>query len=78
MFLDAKKASRNEGKIGRHSGQNASEAYSFNLSDTSGNLRDILVGSIPEAKKEVTCAHTLALMLEVEKIALLFDSWSPH
>lgn len=35
----------------RQRGQYASEAYSFNLSDTSGILPDMLVGTTPEAKK---------------------------
>ena len=28
----------------------AAEAYSFNLSDTTGKLPDLLTGSIPESK----------------------------
>ena len=47
----------------------AAEAYSFNLSDTTGKTADILTGSIPESKKGVTGDHILALMLEFEKRA---------
>ena len=42
----------------------AAEAYSFNLSDTSGEYPDILTGSISEAKSGVTDSHIFALMLE--------------
>lgn len=45
----------------------ASEAYSYNLSDTSGHYPDVLTGSIPEARSGVTGAHVLAQMMEVEK-----------
>ena len=47
----------------------AAEAYSFNLSDTTGKLPDILIGSIPESANGVTGDHILALMLEVERRA---------
>ena len=47
----------------------AAEAYSFNLSDTTGEFADILAGSIPEAKSGITGAHILAEMLAVEKHA---------
>ena len=47
----------------------AAEAYSFNLSDTTGKLPDILIGSIPESANAVTGDHILALMLEVERRA---------
>ena len=57
----------------RQHGLYAAEAYSFNLSDTTGKLPDILIGSIPEAKKGVTGSHLLALMFEVEKRAFRFD-----
>lgn len=36
--------------------------YSFNLSDTTGKLLDILIGSIPESKKGVTGSHLVALI----------------
>lgn len=49
--------------------QYASEAYSFNVVDTTGKLTDVMVGSIPEAISGVTAGHILALMLEVEKRA---------
>ena len=45
----------------------AAEAYSFNISDISGKLSDILLGSIPVAKVGVTANHILALMWQVEK-----------
>ena len=48
----------------------AAEAYSFNLSDTSGEYPDMLIGSIPESKSGVTGDCILALMLETEKYAL--------
>ena len=48
----------------------AAEAYSFLLSDTTGEYSDILTGSIPEAKTDVTGQYILGLMLEVEKYAL--------
>jgi len=35
----------------------AAEAYSFNITDTTGILSDMLVGFIPEAKKGVTGNH---------------------
>ena len=41
----------------------AAEAYSFNLSDTTGKLPDLLTGSIPESKNGVTGDHILALIL---------------
>ena len=44
----------------------AAEAYSFNLTDTTGKLPDILTGSIPESRCGVSGDHLLALMLEVE------------
>ena len=47
----------------------AAEACSFNLSDTTGKLPDILTGSIPESRNGVTGDHILALMLEVERRA---------
>ncbi len=47
----------------------AAEAYSFNLSDTTGELPVILTGSIPESTAGVTGDHILALMLEVESRA---------
>ena len=46
----------------------AAEAYSFNLSDTTGEFPDILFGSIPESKTGVTGDCILALMLEVEAL----------
>ena len=51
----------------------AAEAYSFNLSDTSGKQHDMLTGSIPESKEGVTGNHILALMLEFEKRAAKFN-----
>ena len=46
------------------------EAYSFNLSDTTNEYSDMLVGSFPEAHSGVTGDHIFALMLEVEKYAI--------
>lgn len=57
----------------RQHGLYAAEAYSFNLSDTTGNLPDMLIGSIPESKKGITGSHILALMFEVEKRSFNFD-----
>ena len=57
----------------RKSNAYASEAYSFNLGDTTGQHADILLGSIPEAKAGVTGEHILALMLECEKWALKYS-----
>ena len=65
----------------RQSNAYASEAYSFNLGDTTGEHADILLGSIPETKSillytlaetkaGVTGEHILALMFESEKWAL--------
>ena len=51
----------------RSQGAYAAEAYSFNLSDTTGKLPDILTGSIPESKSGVTGGHIPALMLEFER-----------
>lgn len=48
----------------------AAEAYSFDLTDTTGMLPDILSGSIPEATRGVTASHVYALMLEVEAKAM--------
>lgn len=45
----------------------AAEAYSLNLSDTTGLLSDIVIGVIPEATKGITGAHIFSLMMEVEK-----------
>ena len=53
----------------RENSRYASEAYSFDLVDTTGKLSDILVGSIPEAISGVTASHIYALMLGVEKQA---------
>lgn len=47
----------------------ATEAYSFNLSYTTGKTPDVLTGSILESKSGVTGDHILALMLEFEKQA---------
>ena len=49
----------------------ASEAYSFNLSDTSGKLPDVMAGSIPESRQGVTGDHILALILEFERRAAM-------
>ena len=38
----------------RNQGAYAAGAYSFNLSDTTGKLPDVLIGSIPESKTGVT------------------------
>ena len=51
----------------RNQGAYAAEAYSFNLSDTTGKLQDVLIGSIPESKSGVTGNHILALMLAFEQ-----------
>ena len=53
----------------RRNNSYAAEAYSFNLTDTTGEYPDLLVGSIPEAKTGVTGDCILALMLEMEKLA---------
>ena len=47
----------------------APEAFSFNLSDTSGKHADILLGSIPESQSGVTAECIFAIMLKVENIA---------
>ena len=39
----------------------ASEAYSFDLVDTTGKLPDIMLGSIPEATSGVTASHMYML-----------------
>ena len=49
------------------------EAYSFNLSDTTNEYSDMLVGSFPEANSGVTAEHIFALMLEVEKYAIRYS-----
>ena len=49
----------------------ASEAYSFNLSDTSGKLPDVMAGFIPESRQGVTGDHILALILEFERRAAM-------
>ena len=65
----------------RQSNAYASEAYSFNLGDTTGEHADILLGSIPETKSILLCTlaetkagvtgeHILALMFESKKWAL--------
>lgn len=51
----------------RQKNEYAAEAYSYNLSDTSGLYPDVLTGSIPEAKSGVNGEHILAQMFEVEK-----------
>ena len=59
----------------------ASEASSFNVSDTTGEFPDILVGSILESKSGVTGDCILALMLEMVKFALRnkhSTHWSLH
>lgn len=48
----------------------AAEAYSFNVSDTSGKQHDMLTSSIPEG---VMGNHILALMLEFEKRVAKFN-----
>ena len=53
----------------RQMGKYAPEAYSICLTDTTGKLPDLLLGSIPEAKEGVSGAHVFALMMEVEKNA---------
>lgn len=45
----------------------ATEAYSFNFSDTAGEHPDLLVGTIPEATSRITSDHILATVFEVEK-----------
>ena len=57
----------------RQSNAYASEAYSFNFGDTTGEHADILLGSIPEAKAGVTGEHILSLMFESEKWALKYS-----
>ena len=51
----------------------AAEAYSFNLSDTTGTLPDTLTGSIPESTCGVTGDHILALILEFERKAAKYN-----
>ena len=51
----------------REKGLYAAEAYSLNLSDTTGLPNDIVKGVIPEATKGITGAHLFSLMMEVEK-----------
>ena len=46
-----------------HKKQYAAEAYSFNLSDTTGKLADVLIGSIPQPHSGVTGDHIFAMML---------------
>ena len=46
----------------------ASEAYSFNLNDTSGEHAENILGAIPEANSGVTREHILVLMFECEKL----------
>ncbi len=53
----------------RHEHAYGAEAYSFNLSDTTGEYADFLTGSIPEAKSGITGDHILAEMFGVEKHA---------
>ena len=50
----------------REKGLYAAEAYSLNLSDTTGLLSDIVKGVIPKATKGITGAHLFSLMMEVE------------
>ena len=47
----------------RQSGSYAAEVYTLCLSDTSGKLSYLLVGSIPEAKEGVTGGHTWCVYL---------------
>ena len=51
----------------RQNSHYAAEAYSFSLCDTTGTQDDVIVGSIPKAKKGVTGSHVLALMMNLEK-----------
>ena len=51
----------------------AAEAYSLNLSDTTGRLSDVIIGIIPEATKGVTGNHIFGLMMAVERKAFLLD-----
>jgi len=57
----------------RQKGAYASEAYSFNFSDTTGEYCDVLVGTIPESTSGVTGNHIVALMLQIEKDAFEFQ-----
>lgn len=47
----------------------APEAFSFNLSDTSGKLSDTLIGSIPEPQSGVTAECIFSMMMKVELMA---------
>ena len=47
-------------------GSYSTGAYSFNLTDTSGKLPDMLIGSIPEVQKGITGAYVFILMMEEE------------
>ena len=60
----------------RQSNAYASEAYSFNLGDTTGEHVDILLGSIPETKSILlyTLAETKAGVTGEYILALLFES----
>ena len=59
-------------EVRRNNGYSA-EAYSYNISDISGEYPDMLVGSIPEAKSGVTGSHIFVQMLEVESRAQQFE-----
>ena len=51
----------------------SADAYSLNLTDTTGLLSDIIIGIIPEATKGNTGCHIFSLMMEVEKRAAKYD-----
>jgi len=51
----------------------SAEAYSLNLTDTTGLLSDIIIGIIPEATKGNTGGHIFSLMMEVEKRAARYN-----
>ena len=57
----------------RQKNRYAAEAYSFNITDTTGTLSDMLIGSIPEAKKGVTGGHIFGIMMEIEKYSKAYN-----
>ena len=57
----------------RKNGAYASEAYSFNMSDTTGDYPDVLLGTIPESKSGVTGSHIMSLMMQIEREAFDYN-----
>ena len=48
----------------RKNRQYAAEPYNLCFCDTTGTLKDVVIGCIPEAKKGVTGSHIFALILD--------------